>query len=248
MNKLEISNDFYYLFSKCHILVKQRIVIKLSGSLFGFDTQATQLKEYVQLIKKIGEHYQPIIVTGGGKIARFYINLSRELGLDEAGLDLTGIMVSHLNARLLISGLGDLCYPATPKNLEEISLALVSDKIIITGGIYPGQSTNATSALIAERTGAKKFFNATDVEGIYDSDPRMNPKAMLFDSIDVKRCIDMLRNENSMAGTYDLMDLISLKVIERSRLPTVVFKSSVENIEKVVLDGIRRGTEITISS
>jgi uridylate kinase len=51
-----------------------------------------------------------------------------------------------------------------------------------------------------------------------------------------------------MAGTYDLMDLISLKVIERSRLPTVVFKSSVENIEKVVLDGIRRGTEITISS
>ena len=58
----------------------------------------------------------------------------------------------------------------------------------------------------------------------------------------------MLRNENSMAGTYDLMDLISLKVIERSRLPTVVFKSSVENIEKLVLDGIRKGTEITISS
>jgi uridylate kinase len=230
------------------MLVKQRIVIKLSGSLFGFDTQATQLREYAQLIRKIGEHYQPIIVTGGGKIARFYINISRDMGLDEAGLDLTGILVSHLNAKLLISGLGGLCYPDTPKNLEEISLALVSGKIIITGGIYPGQSTNATSALIAERTGAIKFFNATDVEGIYDSDPRINPNAMLFDSIDVKKCIDMLRNENSMAGTYDLMDLISLKVIERSRLSTVVFKSSVENIEKLVLDKIHKGTEITISS
>ncbi|HKR74245.1 MAG TPA: UMP kinase, partial [Candidatus Nitrosocosmicus sp.] len=88
----------------------------------------------------------------------------------------------------------------------------------------------------------------TDVEGIYDSDPRINPNAMLFDSIDVKKCIDMLRNENSVAGTYDLMDLISLKVIERSRLSTVVFKSSVENIEKLVLDKIHKGTEITISS
>jgi len=229
-------------------LAKQRIVIKLSGSLFSFDTKATKLKDYAQLIKKIGKDFQPIIVTGGGSIARFYINLSRELGLDEAGLDLTGIMVSHLNAKLLIAGLGDLCYPETPKNLEEISTALISEKIIVTGGIYPGQSTNATSALIAERTGAIKFFNATDVDGIYDSDPRTNHNAVLFDTIEVKNCIDMLRNENSMAGTYDLMDLISLKVIERSRIPSVVFKSTVENIEKIVLNGIRLGTEITISS
>lgn len=227
---------------------KQRIVIKLSGSLFSFDTQSSQLRDYAQLIKKIANDYQPIIVTGGGKIARFYINLSREMGLDEAGLDLTGIMVSHLNAKLLIAGLGDICYPATPKNLEEISTALISEKIIITGGIYPGQSTNATSALIAERTGAIKFFNATDVDGIYDSDPRTNSNAVLFDSIDVKDCIDMLRNENSMAGTYDLMDLISLKVIQRSKLPSVVFRSTVDNIEKIVLDRIRMGTEITISS
>jgi len=49
-----------------------------------------------------------------------------------------------------------------------------------------------------------------------------------------------------MAGTYDLMDLISLKVIERSNLPTVVFKSTVDNIEKLVLDNVKMGTEITI--
>jgi uridylate kinase len=49
-----------------------------------------------------------------------------------------------------------------------------------------------------------------------------------------------------MAGTYDLMDLISLKVIERSKLPTVVFKSTIDNIEKLVLENVKIGTEITI--
>lgn len=227
-------------------MIKPRVVIKLSGSLFNFETNPTQLNDYIQLIKKINNVYQPIIITGGGKIARFYIDLSRSLGLDESGLDLIGIQVSHLNARLLISGLDEYCYPLPPRNLEEISVASLSGLAIVTGGIYPGQSTNATSALIAERVGATKFYNATDVDGIYDSDPRTNPAAEKYDKINVRDCVNILKSEKSMAGTYDLMDLISLKVIERSKLPTVVFKSTIDNIEKLVLENVKMGTEITI--
>ncbi|TVP41773.1 UMP kinase [Candidatus Nitrosocosmicus arcticus] len=227
-------------------MIKPRIVIKLSGSLFNFETNSEQLNDYIQLIKKISNVYQPIIVTGGGKIARFYINLSRSLGMDESGLDLIGIQVSQLNARLLISGLAEYCYPLPPRNLEEISVALLSGLVLVTGGIYPGQSTNATSALIAERVGATKFYNATDVDGIYDSDPRTNPDAKKYDTINVQDCVNILKSEKSMAGTYDLMDLISLKVIERSKLPTIVFKSTLDNIEKVVLEKDKMGTEIII--
>jgi uridylate kinase len=221
-------------------------VIKLSGSLFNFETNPAQLNDYIQLIKKISNVYQPVIITGGGKIARFYINLSRSLGMDESGLDLIGIQVSHLNARLLISGLAEYCYPLPPRNLEEISIARLSGLAIVTGGIYPGQSTNATSALIAERVGATKFYNATDVDAIYDSDPRTNPAAKKYDKINAQDCVDILKTEKSMAGTYDLMDLISLKVIERSKLPTVVFKSTIDNIEKLVLENVKIGTEITL--
>ncbi len=227
-------------------MIKPRIVIKLSGSIFNFETNFKVLNDYINLVKKINEVYQPIIITGGGKIARFYINLSRSLGFDEAGLDLIGIQVSHLNAKLLISGLGDLCYPLTPQNLDEISTAVLTNKIVITGGLYPGQSTNATSALIAEKIKALKFYNATDVEGIYNHDPRNNPNAKMYESIEIQECISILKVENSMAGTYDLMDLISLKVIERSGLPTVVFKSSVENISKVIMENAKIGTEIII--
>jgi uridylate kinase len=225
---------------------KPRIVIKLSGSIFNFETNFKILNDYVNLIKKINEVYQPIIITGGGKIARFYINLARSLGFDESGLDLIGIQVSHLNAKLLISGLGDLCFPLTPQNLDEISTAVLTNKIVITGGLYPGQSTNATSALIAEKIKALKFYNATDVDGIFNNDPRIDPAAKMYESIDVKECISILKLENSMAGTYDLMDLISLKVIERSSLPTVVFKSSIENISKIIMENAKIGTEIII--
>jgi uridylate kinase len=225
---------------------KPRIVIKLSGSIFNFETNFKILNEYVSLIKKINEVYQPIIITGGGKIARFYINLARSLGFDESGLDLIGIQVSHLNAKLLISGLGDLCFPLTPLNLDEISTAVLTNKIVVTGGLYPGQSTNATSALIAEKIKALKFYNATDVDGIFNNDPRIDPDAKMYESIDVKDCISILKLENSMAGTYDLMDLISLKVIERSSLPTVVFKSSIENISKIIMENAKIGTEIII--
>ena len=227
-------------------MTRPRIVIKLSGSVFNFDTDFKILKDYVEIIKLINEVYQPIIIAGGGKIARFYINLARSLGFDESGLDLIGMHVSHLNAKLIISGLGDLCFPLTPQNLDEISTSVLTNKIVITGGLYPGQSTNATSALIAEKIRAVKFFNATDVEGIFNIDPRTNPNAKMFESIRVKECISILKAENSMAGTYDLMDLISLKVIERSHLPTLVFKSSIENLKKVVLENTKIGTEIII--
>ena len=50
-----------------------------------------------------------------------------------------------------------------PKNLEEVAMATDSGKIVVAGGLHPGQSTNATSALIAETVEASRFVNATDV-------------------------------------------------------------------------------------
>jgi len=49
-----------------------------------------------------------------------------------------------------------------------------------------------------------------------------------------------------MAGTYDLMDLISLKVIERSKLKAVVLESSPDNLRKCIIENVKVGTEITI--
>jgi uridylate kinase len=99
--------------------------------------------------------------------------------------------------------------------------------------------------LIAETSKASSFVNATDVDGIYDSDPNTNANAKLFKEITLNKCMEILRVESSMAGTYDLMDIIALKVIERSKIPTRVVRSDVSNIRDVV-DGKEIGTKIVV--
>ena len=222
---------------------KKRIVIKLSGSIFSQDTNHDSIKDYAQMLIDISNNIQPIVIAGGGKIARHYIDLARSLGSDEANLDIIGIEVSRLNAKLLIAALGDQAYSQVPKNLEEVAIAVASGKIVIAGGLHPGQSTNATSALIAETSRASGFVNSTDVDGIYDSDPNVNPNARLFKEITVNECMEILRSERTVAGTYDLMDIIALKVIERSKIPTRVIRSDVGNIRDAI-DGKDIGTKI----
>jgi uridylate kinase len=121
-----------------------------------------------------------------------------------------------------------------------------SNKIIVSGGLHPGQSTNATSALIAEKTRASEFINATDVNGIYDSDPRKNNNAQLFEKIEVNKLLKMLLKESSMAGEYDLLDIVALKVIERSKIKTKVILSNPTNIYNTIQGRDYIGTELIL--
>ena len=225
---------------------KKILVIKLSGSVFNFKTTSKSLKEYAQVLLDIQTKVQPVVVSGGGIIARHYVNLARSLGSDESSLDEMGIEISRLNAMLLSAALGDSVYPVIPSNLEEISIACQSGKIIVSGGLHPGQSTNATAALICEKIKADRFLNATDVDGIYDSDPKKNAKAKMFKEITIKKCLGLLNNESTEAGNYDLMDIVAMKVIERSKIPTYVIKSDPKIIRNLIMKNRQTGTKITV--
>jgi uridylate kinase len=224
--------------------IKRRVVVKLSGSIFDLDDCIERIRGYADLFKElVNNNTQAVVVAGGGKEARRYIDAARIFGADESSLDELGLEVSRLNARLLIYAMGNSAYPYVPRDLQEVSIAVESNKVVVTGGLHPGQSTNATSALIAERIKASMFINSTDVDGIYTADPRINRDAKLIKRISVKELLMMLMNEKFNAGTYELMDIVALKVIERSKIPTRVIKASVENI-RLVIDGYDIGTQI----
>ncbi len=222
--------------------MKKRIVIKLSGKIFGMDNVKI-LKDYARFLVKITKVCQPIIVTGGGTIARHYISYARSSGADESSLDELGIEISRLNAKLLIYALKHKAYPHPPTTLQEIRNAVDGGAIVVTGGLHPGHSTNGTAALIAEKVGAYEFLNATDVDGVYDLDPNKFKQAKRFRRIELKKLRSMLVNEESVAGGYDLMDILALKIIERSKIKTRIIKADIKTLEKAIKGG-SVGTEI----
>jgi len=226
--------------------MKKRIVIKLSGRIFGIDNAKT-LKDYASFLVRISKICQPIIIAGGGNIARHYIAHARSSGADESTLDELGIEISRLNAKLLIYALKNKAYSHPPTTLQEVRHAVDDGLIVVAGGLHPGQSTNGTAALIAEKINAEQFLNATDVDGVYDMDPNKFKNAKKFKRIELKNLRNMLVHEDSVAGGYDLMDIVALKIIERSKIKTRILKADVKTLEKAI-KGIDVGTEIVLPS
>ena len=225
--------------------MKKRIVIKLSGRVFGMDNVKV-LRDYAAFLVKISKICQPVVIAGGGNIARHYISHARSSGADESTLDELGIEISRLNAKLLIYALKNKAYSHPPTTLQEVRHAVDDGLIVVTGGLHPGQSTNGTAALIAEKIKAEQFLNATDVDGVYDMDPNKNKKAKKFKRIELKNLKNMLVHEDSVAGGYDLMDIVALKIIERSKIKTRILKADPKIIEKAI-KGSEVGTKIVLS-
>ena len=226
--------------------MKKKIVIKLSGKVFGMDN-AKIIQKYADFLIKISKVCQPVVIAGGGVIARHYISHARNFNADESTLDELGMEISRLNAKLLIYALKNKAYSHPPTTLQQVKHAVDEGLIVVAGGLHPGQSTNGTAALIAEKIQAEQFLNATDVDGVYDMDPNKFKKAKKFKSIELKNLKNILVHEDSVAGGYDLMDIVALKIIERSKIKTRILKADPKIIEKAIKGG-KVGTEIILPS
>ena len=154
------------------------------------------------------------------------------------------IEISRLNdAKLLVCALGKKAYVHPPTTLREMQHAAESGLVVVAGGLHPGQSTNGTAALVAEKVRASEFLNATDVNGVYEKDPKVYKNAKKIQKIELRKLRNMLAHEDTIAGGYDLMDIVALKVIERSRIKTRILKADTAILERVIKGG-SGGTEI----
>ncbi len=197
-----------------------KYVIKLTGKLFSKE-HVSQIKEIVDILRKqVKQGSTVVVVTGGGKVAREYVSLGSELGISQAGLDLLGIESSRLNALILALLINEYAYLPIPRSVDEVMNALRSSKLVITGGLQPGQSTNAVSAIIAELLGADLLINATVVDGVYDKDPKLYSDAKLLKEITVAELEKVIR-QTYEPGHYELLDPLALMIIKRSKIPLV---------------------------
>jgi uridylate kinase len=230
-------------------VLRVKITIKLGGFSFPPELDVEKIKPYANVISRLRrEGNELVIVTGGGKNARKYIGAARKLGASEAICDQIGILVARLNARLLIISLDDDAYPDVPENLEEVRHFFQLGKVVVMGGLQPGHSTNAVAALVAETIGSSLLINVTDVDGVYTADPKRNPMAKKIDEVSTDKLLSLASSEHIVAGSYELMDPLSVRIIDRSHIPTwIVSGEDPENIVRI-LRGEHVGTKITSHS
>jgi uridylate kinase len=220
-----------------------KLVISIGGSILLSELSAENFRKYAKVLKELSTDHQLVVVVGGGKIARDYISVSRELGANETMSDLIGIEVTRLNARLLISSLGEIAYPEPLKDYTEIPRVLSMEKVAVMGGIAPGQTTDAVAAIAAEYINADLLVNATSVDGVYTSDPRVDRSAKKIERMSAEDLVRVVMKSEMKAGARAVIDPLAAKIIERSKIRTIVIDGrNPENLKKIF--GDHGGTEI----
>ncbi|WP_214019811.1 UMP kinase [Methanoculleus sp.] len=227
----------------------KKIVISLGGSVLVPSLESNNISRYVSVLKKIAGEFRIFIVVGGGGEARRYIRVARDLGAGEAAADELGIMVTRLNARLLIAGLGDAAYPRVAENYTEAREFAETGKIVVMGGITPAQTTDAVSAVLAESVGADLLINATSVNGIYSADPKKDAGAVKHERLTPQELLDIITGSRMNAGANTVLDIVAGKVIERSGIPLLVLDGrDPENLYRAIMEGTYAGTVVSKES
>jgi uridylate kinase len=221
----------------------KRILLKLSGEglmgnqAFGIDEKVLQtVAESVRQVHKKG--VELCLVIGGGNFYRGVNNTNAAVARPVA--DQAGMLATLLNALFLKSTLNAngvkaeiLSGIAVPQVAETYSYRraqelLKEDTVLIfaggTGNPYFTTDTGAT--LRALETGCEALFKATQVDGVYDSDPKKNPSAKRYDQVSYNEVIEK---------QLKVMDITAVSMARENNLPVVIFKQeSIDSLIKVL--------------
>jgi uridylate kinase len=230
-----------------------RILLKLSGEALGgsagvgINAEAVQsMAEQICEVRELG--VQVVVVVGGGNIFRGLSGSQR--GIERATGDYMGMLATIINSLALQDALEKLGTPTRVQSAIAMSQIaepfirrravrhLEKGRVVIFGGGTgnPYFSTDTAAALRANEIGAEVILKATKVDGIYDSDPKKNPKAKRFAQISY---IDALQRR------LQVMDSTAFSLCMDNKMPIIVFDFfRPHNLRKVVL-GEKVGTLVT---
>ncbi|HEU5072410.1 MAG TPA: UMP kinase [Verrucomicrobiae bacterium] len=231
----------------------RRILLKLSGEALGgqagigIDPDAVHgMAAQIREVKELG--VQVVVVIGGGNIFRGLPG--SEKGIERATGDYMGMLATVINSLALQDALEKLGVPTRVQSAIAMSQVaepfirrravrhLEKGRVVIFGGGTgnPYFSTDTAAALRANEIGAEVILKATKVDGIYDCDPKKNPKA--------KRFTDISYTE-ALVKRLKVMDSTAFSLCMDNKMPIVVFDFfKPHNLRDIVI-GKKVGTLVT---
>ncbi|MDD5312938.1 MAG: UMP kinase [Dehalococcoidia bacterium] len=232
----------------------KRVLLKLSGEAlmgnksFGIDPKILDL--IAGQIKKINDQdIEVAIVVGGGN---FWRGASAEAaGMDRATADYAGMLATIINALALQDALEN--HNIVARTLSAITIWAIAEPhirrrairhlekkrvVIFAGGTgNPYMTTDTAAALRAIEISADVLLVAKNkVDGVYDSDPRKNPRAKKY---------RRLTHQDAMNLELEVMDITAFSLCKQNKLPIIVFDLQEKNSILRVIEGEDIGTVVT---
>ncbi len=213
-----------------------RVLLKLSGEAlmgdlgYGIDPKVVaDIAQEISEVVKSG--VQMAIVVGGGNIFRGV--KASAAGMDRATADYVGMIATVMNAMTLQDALEQIGIPTrvqTAIAMQEIAEPYIRrrairhlerGRVVIfgAGSGNPFFTTDTTAALRAAEIDAEVIFKGTKVDGVYDSDPVVNPKAKRYSS---------LTYGHVLAKDLRVMDGTAIALCKENDIPIVIFDLSVK--------------------
>ena len=230
----------------------KRVILKLSGEALsgevGFGLEANVLNSMSQqILELVQAGVQVAIVVGGGNIWRGVTGAKR--GIDRATADYMGMLATVINSLALQDALeanGVDTRVMTAIEMREVAEPYIKrraiphlekGRVVIFGAGTgnPYFSTDTTAALRAAEMGVDVILMAKKVDGVYDDDPRKNPNAHKFESL---QYIDVLNQG------LKVMDSTAISLCMDNNIPLIVFDMMTPGNMKRAAMGEKIGTYV----
>jgi uridylate kinase len=233
----------------------RRVVLKLSGEAFasqsfGFGIDAAVVARIAEEVAAARSDLgvEMAVVVGGGNIFRGFAGADR--GMDRARADYMGMLATVINALALQDALeqqGVLTRVVTAIEMRAVAEPFIRRRAIrhlekgrvVVFGAGTGNpyfSTDTAAALRAMEIKADVILKATKVDGIYDADPLLNPRASRFDRISYLQVLEQ---------GLKVMDATAISLCMDNRLPIVVFNLRTPGNIKRAITGEAVGSLVT---
>ena len=230
--------------------MSKRVLLKLSGEALSGDGQSINEKSLGRTAAEIksacaANVVQLAIVIGAGNIWRGAGKVIERVTADKMGMTATVMNALALGDALKNAGLKSKAFCASGvsgfvKNFDRDEAVRCIEKgyiIIFAGGTgNPYFTTDTTAALRAAEIKADILLKATQVDGIYDDDPKKNKKAVKFDKLTFKEAIDK---------NLKIMDTEAFSICMQADISISVFDFYKNGNFRKILNGEKIGTKVT---
>ena len=231
----------------------KRVILKLSGEALSGEAKSgyddALIEDIARQVKKIVEKGIDVgVVIGGGNYWRGRSNDN----IDRTKADQIGMLATIMNC-IYVSEIFRSCgiktNILTPFECGSMTKLFSKDRankyfekgmvVFFAGGTgHPYFSTDTTTTLRAIEIEADVILLAKAVDGIYDSDPKINPNAVKYDDFFIQELID---------NNLEVVDLTASIICMDNRMPMYVFGLNEENSIVKAMTGEFSGTKVTVS-